>query len=239
VKDDNNILGRIVVQMWKRILGPALGLAMTALAAGAAQAQATFFTVTYVEASPKDTRQATSLLRNYVAASKKDDGNVGLELMKGIHRPSWFVVAGAWKDQKAYEAHLATAHSKEMGEKIKARVAAPNDTRQHTALSFAPAAAGKAGVCAVTHVDVIPPQRENGTAAVKQLAEDSRKHAGNIRFDVFVQTNRPNHFTVVECWTNRRAFDTHVAAKETRAFRDKLVSMTGALYDERLYKAID
>ena len=97
---------------------------------------------------------------------------------------------------------------------------------------------GKAGVCAVTHVDVIPPQRENGTAAVKQLAEDSRKHAGNIRFDVFVQTNRPNHFTVVECWKDRKAFDAHVAAKETKAFRDKLVSMTGALYDERLYKAV-
>jgi len=214
---------------------------MIALAAGPAQAQAqaTFFTVTYVEASPKDTRQVTSLLRNYIAASKKDDGNIGVELVKGIHRPSWFVVVGAWKDQKAYEAHVATAHSKEMSEKIKPRVAAPNDTRQHTAISFAPASSAKAGVCAVTHVDVIPPQRENGTAAVKQLAEDSRKHAGNIRFDVFVQTNRPNHFTVVECWKDRKAFDAHVAASETKAFRDKLVSMTGALYDERLYKSVD
>ena len=30
-----------------------------------------------------------------------------------------------------------------------------------------------------------------------------------------------------------------MAQKETKAFRDKLVSMTGALYDERLYKAVD
>ena len=186
-----------------------------------------------------DTRQATALLKSYVAAGKKDDGNVSLELVKGIDRPAWFVVVGAWKDQKAFDAHVAAAHSKDMNEKIKAHVAAPNDTRQHTALSFAAAQSGKAGVCAVTHVDVIPPQRENGTAAVKQLAEDSRKHAGNIRFDVFVQTNRPNHFTVVECWKDRKAFDAHVGAKETKAFRDKLVSMTGALYDERLYKAVD
>jgi len=217
--------------------GAAVAVAMTAL--GASAAHATFYTVTYVEASPKDTRQATTLLKSYVAAGKKDDGNTGLELVKGIHRPAWFVVVGAWKDQKAFESHVAAAHSKDMNEKIKAHVAAPNDTRQHTALSFAPAQSGKAGVCAVTHVDVIPPQRENGTAAVKQLAEDSRKHAGNIRFDVFVQTNRPNHFTVVECWKDRKAFDAHVGAKETKAFRDKLVSMTGALYDERLYKAVD
>jgi quinol monooxygenase YgiN len=216
-----------------------LGLAMTALGASVAQAQATFYTVTYVEASPKDTRQATALLKSYVAAGKKDDGNVSFEVVKGIHRPAWFVVVGAWKDQKAFENHVAAAHSKDMNEKIKAHVAAPNDTRQHTALSYAAAQSGKAGVCAVTHVDVIPPQRENGTAAVKQLAEDSRKQAGNIRFDVFVQTNRPNHFTVVECWKDRKAFDAHVAAKETKAFRDKLVSMTGALYDERLYKAVD
>ena len=212
---------------------------MTALGASAAQAQATFYTVTYVEAAPSATRQATALLKGYVAAGKKDDGNVSLELLKGIHRPTWFVVVGSWKDQKAFEAHAAAAHTKEMNEKIKAHVAAPNDTRQHTALSFAAAQGGKAGVCAVTHVDVIPPQREPGTAAVKQLAEDSRKHAGNIRFDVFVQTNRPNHFTVVECWKDRKAFDAHVGAKETKAFRNKLVSMTGALYDERLYKAVD
>ena len=216
-----------------------LGLAMTALGASAAQAQATFYTVTYVEASPRETRHATALLKSYVTAGKKDDGNASLEMVKGIHRPSWFVVIGSWRDQKAFDNHVAAAHSKDMNDRIKTYIAAPNDTRQHTALSFAPAQSGKAGVCAVTHVDVIPPQRENGTAAVKQLAEDSRKHAGNIRFDVLVQTNRPNHFTVVECWKDRKAFDAHVAAKETKAFRDKLVSMTGALYDERLYRAVD
>ena len=218
-----------------------LGLAMTAFGAalGASDAQAQFYTVTYVEAAPSATRQATALLKSYVEAGKKDDGNVSFELLKGIHRPTWFTVVGSWKDQKAYEAHLAVAHSKQMNEKIRALVAAPNDTRQHSGLAIAAAEKGKARVCAVTHVDVIPPQREPGTAAVKKLAEDSRKHAGNIRFDVLVQTNRPNHFTVVECWQNRKAFDNHVAAKETRAFRDKLVTMTGALYDERLYKAVD
>ena len=217
----------------------ALGLAMTALGASAAQAQATFFTVTYVEVSPKATRPATALLKSYVAAGKKDDGNVSLELLKGIHRPAWFTVVGAWKDQKAYEAHAATAHTKSMNEKIQEHVAAPNDTRQHSGLAVTAAKSGKAGVCAVTHVDSIPPQRENGTAAVKQLAEDSRKHEGNLRFDVLVQTNRPNHFTVVECWKDRKAFDAHVAAKEAKDFRNKLVAMTGALYDERLYKAVD
>ena len=117
---------------------------------------------------------------------------------------------GVWKDQKAYEANVATAHAKTLTEKLAPMLAAPSDTRQHNALSVGEIkAAPGATVTAVTHVDVIPPQKDNGVAAVKQLAEDSRKHAGNLRFDAWQQTNRPNHFTVVETWTNRAAYDAH------------------------------
>ena len=57
-------------------------------------------------------------------------------------------------------------------------------------------------------------------------------------FDVWQQTNRPNHFTVVEAWGSRGAFDVHEMQKETREFRIKLAPMSGALYDERLYKVL-
>jgi quinol monooxygenase YgiN len=53
------------------------------------------------------------------------------------------------------------------------------------------------------------------------------------------QGNRPNHFTVVEIWADQKAYDAHVMAGHTRQFRDKLGPMSGALYDERLYKALD
>ena len=117
-------------------------------------------------------------------------------------------------------------------------LAAPNDTRQHNGARGRAGKTGKAGVYAVTHVDVIPPQKDNGVAAVKQLAEDSRKHAGNLPFDVWQQTNRPNHFTVVESWGLRGAFDVHEVQSRRPEFRNKLGTMTGALYDERLYKAL-
>ena len=107
---------------------------MTALGASAAQAQATFYTVTYVEASPQGHAAGHRAAQELRRGGKKDDGNVSFELVKGIHRPTWFAVIGAWKDQKAFEAHVAGAHSKYMNEKIKAHVAAPNDTRQHNAL---------------------------------------------------------------------------------------------------------
>ena len=188
--------------------GFVLGLAMTALGASAAQAQATFYTVTYVEASPKDTRQATALLKSYVAAGKKDDGNVSFELVKGI-RPADLVRRGR-RVEGPEGVRDPRRRRAQQGHERKDQDACRGAERHppaHRACRSRRRKSGKAGVCAVTHVDVIPPQRENGTAAVKQLAEDSRKHAGNIRFDVLVQTNRPNHFTVVECWKDRKAFD--------------------------------
>ncbi len=218
-----------------------LGMAMTALGATAASAQtkdATFFTVTYIEAAQSAAKDATEVLKAYRDAGRKDAGNVRFELTQGIHRRGWFTVLGAWSDQKAFEAHAAAAHTKQMNDKLAPLLVAPNDTRQHNGLSVAAPTPGRSGICAVTHVDVIPPQRDNGVAAVKQLSEDSRKHDGNILFVTWQQTNRPNHFTVVECWKSRKAYDAHVSAPQTKDFRNKLVSMTGALYDERLYRVV-
>lgn len=223
----------------RRLVGLA-GLAMTTFAGGpAALAQdATFFTVTYIETGPVLAKVGAAALKAYREASRKDAGVVGLEVLQRIDRPNQFVVLGAWTNQMAYDAHAAGDNANKLNEKLGTTLAAPNDTRQHNGLAIAPAKSAKDPVYAVTHISVIPPQKDNGVAAVKQLAEDSRKHAGNFSFDVWQQTNRPNHFTVVESWANRGAFDLHQMQKETRQFRTKLASMTAALYDERLYKIL-
>jgi quinol monooxygenase YgiN len=214
--------------------------AMTVAGTPAAVAQtATFYTVTYVEVGPVLAKVGAAALKTYREGARKDAGAVSLEVLQRIDRPNQFVVLGSWTNQLAFDAHAAGDHVKKLNEKLATTLAAPNDTRQHNGLAVAPAkSGGKDPIYAVTHVDVIPPQKDNGVAAVKQLAEDSRKHANNLSFDVWQQTNRPNHFTVVESWGNRGSFDLHEMQKETREFRTKLATMTGALYDERLYKLL-
>jgi quinol monooxygenase YgiN len=213
--------------------------AMIAAGTPAALAQtATFYTVTYVEVGPVLAKVGASALKTYREAARKDAGAVSLEVLQRIDRPNQFVVLGSWSNQMAYDAHASGDHIRKLNEKLATTLAAPNDTRQHNGLAVAPAKSGKDPIYAVTHVDVIPPQKDNGVAAVKQLAEDSRKHTNNLSFDVWQQTNRPNHFTVVESWGNRGSFDLHEMQKETREFRTKLATMTGALYDERLYKML-
>ncbi len=87
--------------------------------------------------------------------------------------------------------------------------------------------------------DVPPPFKDTTVPMLQQLAEASRKDAGNKRFEALQQANRPNHFTVVEAWADRKAYESHVLADHTRQFRDKLGPMSGALYDERLFKAVN
>ena len=215
------------------------GLAMTVAGSPAAVAQgATFYTVTYVEVGPVLSKVGAAALKAYRDAARKDTGVVFFEAFQRIDRPNQFAVLGAWTNQAAYDAHAAGENSKKFTEKLSSMLVAPSDTRLHNALSVGQVKPAKDPVFAITHVDVIPPQKDNGVAALKELAEASRNHTANLAFDVAQQTNRPNHFTVVESWANRGAFDLHQMQKDTRDFRTKLGTMTGALYDERLYKPL-
>ena len=75
-------------------------------------------------------------------------------------------------------------------------------------------------------------------AALKAMSLDTAVDTGNISYEVLQQANRGNHFAVLEVWANRKALDGHAMAAHTRAFRAKLVPIAGALYDERIYKAL-
>ena len=77
------------------------------------------------------------------------------------------------------------------------------------------AAGGKGAIIVVSHVDVPPPRKDECIAALNPLAEASRKGGGNQRFEVVQQTSRPNHFTVIEAWKDRKA--TTPAARPTHS----------------------
>jgi quinol monooxygenase YgiN len=199
------------------------------------------YTVTYVEVLPTSRADGVALLRRYRDATRQEDGNLRCELLSRIGQPHQLVLLEVWRDAKAFEAHGSAASRASMRERIHAIRSAPIDERVHVAVApgpLQPAPEGDA-VYVVTHVDVIPPRKDDGLAAVRQLADASRPSPGNVRFEVVQQTSRPNHFTVVEIWKDARAVETHAMAETTRRFRDALGPMSGALYDERMFKALD
>jgi len=199
------------------------------------------YVVSYIDVAPAARGMATSLLRQLASASRKDEGNMRFDILQRAAPSNQFAIVAIWKDQKAYDAHLAASHTKEFREKIKPQLISAIDDRVHTGMEIAATPAGKNGrgaVVVVTHVDVPPPKKDECIAALKTLVADSRKDPGSVRFDVFQQGNRPNHFSVVEIWKSQSAYEAHITAVPTKKFRDQLTPMSGALYDERLYRAI-
>src|SRR3989442_5197613 len=199
------------------------------------------YAVTYVEVMPRAKADAATLLKRYREAARKEGGNLRCEVAQRIDQPHQFAILEIWKDQAAFEAHGKGANTTDTREKITAIRNAPTDERVHVGLSVGPidAPTVRGAIYVATHVDVIPPRKEDGVAALKRLGDESRRADGNLRFEVVQQINRQNHFTVVEIWKDAKAVEAHSIAAATREFRDKLATMTGALYDERMYRAID
>jgi quinol monooxygenase YgiN len=218
-----------------------LGLATMPIAS--AQAQDTnAYIVTYIEVAPAAKDQAATLVRELAGASRKEAGAMRFEILQRIDRAHHFAILEVWKDQGAQAAHAATPHTKAFRDKLQGIASAPYDERPHTGLAAAPvsdAATAQGAIYAVTHVDFIPPKKDEGIAALKELVAPSRQDAGNVRFDVLQQTSRQNHLTVVEIWRDLAALDGHAVAAHTKKFRDQLLPMSGSLFDERLYQVVN
>ena len=86
----------------------------------------------------------------------------------------------------------------------------------------------------VAHVDVIPKYAADTAKLLQTYATDSRKDAGAQRIDVLVESGRANHFTVIELWESRAAYEAHIAKDHTKKYRETLFPWLGSPYDERL-----
>jgi quinol monooxygenase YgiN len=222
--------------------GMLIAAAMAAAPVAMAQAPAggTAYMVTYIEVVPSSQGEATGLLKQVAAASRKEAGNQRYDILQRIDRKNQFVILEAWTDLKAAEAHTGGDALKQFKDKLKPLQASFYDERPSNGIAVAPApeSVGRGSIYAVTHVDVIPPSKDDCIVMLKKLADDTRKEPSAERFEAWQQNNRANHFTVAEIWKNRAAHEAHVAAATTKEFREKLGPMSGALYDERLYRSL-
>ncbi len=68
--------------------------------------------------------------------------------------------------------------------------------------------------------------------ALSQLVEDTLKEPGCIRFEILQQQDKPQCFTLWECWTDDDALKAHFAAPHTKAYLAQ--DFTKVNYIERL-----
>jgi quinol monooxygenase YgiN len=199
------------------------------------------YTVVYFEVAPTEAATTAAAARQYAEASGKEDGSLAFEMFQEIARPSRFAVVEVWRDKKAAEAHGKAAAATSLGQKLQPAMIDGFGVRQHGGFEVAAAPKGQipaGALYVITHVDVFPAGKDQAAALVKAQADAARKDDGNLRYDVLQWDGHPNHFTLVEAWRDRKAFDASAAAPHTKEFRQKLTPLEGALYDERLYQAV-
>jgi len=204
----------------------------------AAATDSTYYAVSYVETTGSSTEKAAAALKQYRDGSRTQDGFVRAEFFEQLGRPGHFAIVETWRDQKSFDARDASTQKRLIDALESIRVSGYDQRPYKTlAVGTSPPPAGRQIVYVISHVDVTP--NPQVPVLLRQLAEASRKEAGNLRFDVLLHTMRSNHFTVIEAWRNQQALDAHVSAPHTKQYRDTLQPLTGSPLDERTFRIVD
>ena len=214
----------------------AIALARTA---GAQDGEAAHV-VTYIEVSPSSVQQAVELIAAEVEAGRSDNGNLLYEAVQRIGQPNHFVLLETWTSLEDQQAHRDSNRAAAFRDALAPLLYSPYDERLHVELVAGAqySEPGADAVYAVTHVDVTPNNVDDALEHLQTMAAASLAEAGNERFEVLVQSNRRNHFSVVERWENADERLEHIDASHSRMFRENIYPLSGALYDERLYRAL-
>ena len=96
------------------------------------------------------------------------------------------------------------------------------------------------GFCHDTHLDVPPPFFADLQEPLRSYVEAETKAPGVNSVEILQHVApRQNHLTMLEAWGSRADLDTQRSGSASIEFRNKIVPLLGALYDERLYRAVD
>jgi len=195
--------------------------------------------VAYVEVAPSEVQRTISLLKTYRQAVQKAPGVTRVAVLQQIGRPNLFAIEEKWNDAASLQAHLASADTKRFSSDLAGALLAPIDERllAPVAVQAANGVVSEQSIYVLTHADAAA-RREEIPGMLQEFAAGARREMGNVLLDATVQPNRTNHFTLIEVWTNQRAQESHVTAEHTRKFRAAFAAVSGALYDERIYKPL-
>jgi len=221
-------------------------LSLVAIAAAAAaqtapaQAPAATARVVYLEVAPADVNRAIAALKTYRQSTQKTAGVTSVAVLQQIGRPNLFAIEEHWSDAASLQAHLASADVRKLRDDLQSALLAPIDDRPLAPVAVQPSTrvASDQAIYVLTHADA-GAGREMVPGMLQEIAAAARRENGNVLFDGTVQPNRTNHFTVMEVWNDQKAFEAHQAAEHTRKFRAAFAPLSGALYDERIYKALN
>ena len=94
----------------------------------------TVYVLTHVDVPPPQKDQAIELQKALAAAARKDDGNLWFDVLQQNDRPNHFTLFEGWRDQKAFDASIMAAHTKDFRQKLNPLEGALYDERLYQAV---------------------------------------------------------------------------------------------------------
>jgi len=216
-----------------------LGIAAFVPSVRAQDASKPVYAVAYLEVVPGKEKQARRLIADYVAGAKRASGVLAIDALVRNGYPDQFALIEQWQSAKSREDYAATAVAQQFRASLgKIESAAIDERIQAPLFVETEKPAALPPIVVMTHIDIIPTALDQGRARIKQLVESNRHQNANLRFDVLVQTNRPNHMTLIEGWKRPADKNAESAAAGTVSYRHALLPMSGSPYDERTYRPL-
>jgi quinol monooxygenase YgiN len=83
--------------------------------------------VSHVDVTPNP--QVPVMLRRLADASRPEQGNLRFDVLQHTMRANHFTVIEAWRDQKAFDAHVGAAHTKQYRDELQPMTGSPLDER--------------------------------------------------------------------------------------------------------------
>ncbi len=195
--------------------------------------------VAYIEVAPSEVRRTIGVLQAYREAALKAPGIGRIETLQQVGRPNLFAIEETWRDAASLQAHLASADAKKLRDDLQSALISAFDQRLLAPVTVQPGKGSLSdqSIYVLTHADTVD-RSGSVPAMLQELAAGARRESGNALFDVTVQPNRTNHYTLIEAWSDQKTYESHVVAENTKKFRMAFAPTSGALYDERIYKRI-
>jgi quinol monooxygenase YgiN len=195
------------------------------------------YVVVYIELAPGSEASGERIL-DQLAVAAFTAGARRFDVDKEVQRSNFFVLIETWSDQATYTAFQNSSITQTLLTQLTPLLIAPLDERDGTLIQAGKATDARAHggeIEVVTHIDVIPTFLAQAQPLIQQFVADSASDPGVKEFLLVSWDGITNHFQLIERYDTRRAFDLHVSAQHSVAFRKALQPFIGAPYDERVY----
>jgi quinol monooxygenase YgiN len=198
--------------------------------------------LTFIEVRVDARGHAGNVLRQQASALREHTSwPAQVMLLQEVSRPERFVLV---EREKPDVSTGAGREIQSVTDPLTDELTAPPDLRMNREFGeVAPATGAKADVRAniyvIAHLDIATPDRARVEAALRQLSVAARQSEGNLRFGIWQQIDRTNHFNLISGWISESQFRAFAASRAARDFRQTVGPLLGSPYDERLLRRVD